>query len=240
MKHSKLFILGLLTISLFNMSCSTNDDDIDTTSNLTEAEAVEIIETSLQKSTVGINDNTEKFSEELTTNITINLECETLYDDTFVASYDGENVQSSYTVDWSYEMSCNNLDIPQSVAFAFSTDGNYSSPHITSTDSSNGNFEINGLQPTASEMVLNGNFYRNGMQILTVINERAVNSNLEIALTDIIIDKESHSITSGTGTVLLTGTTQNRTFTFEGSIVFNGNGSATILLNGNTYQINLD
>ncbi len=239
MKHSKLFILGLFTISLFNLSCSSNDDDIDKTSNITEEEAVEIIETSLQKSTVGINDTTEKFSEELTTNITINLECGTLYDDTFVTSYDGENVQSSYTVDWSYEMSCNNLNIPQSVVFAFATDGNYSSPRIISTDSSNGNFEMSGLQPTATEMILNGNFYRDGMQILTVINERAVNSNLEVELANITIDKETNSIVSGTGTVVLTGTTQNRNFTFQGSIVFNGNGSATIMLNGNTYEINL-
>jgi len=239
MKHSKLFILGLFTISLFTLSCSSNDDDIDTTSNITEAEAIEIIETSLQKSTVGINETTEKFSEELTTNITINLECGTLYDDTFVTSYDGVNVQSSYTVDWSYEMSCNNLNIPQSVVFAFATDGNYSSTRIISTDSSNGNLEISGLQPTATEMILNGNFYRDGMQILTVINERAVNSNLEIELANIVIDKETNSIVSGTGTVLLSGTTQNRNFTFQGSIVFNGNGSATIMLNGNTYEINL-
>jgi len=242
MKLNKLFFLGLFTISTlgFIMSCSSNDDgDNNTTETLTEEEAVLIIESSVQKSTAGVNDNAEKFSEELTTNITINLECDVFYEDNFVTNYDSGNIQASYTVDWSYIMTCNDINVPQTISFSYASDGDYTTPRISSTDTSSGSFEISGLQPSESEIVVNGDFIREGVQIVTIINERAVNSHLEIVLNDVIINKDTSSIVSGTGTAILTGASQNTTFLFEGSIVFNGDETATITINGNSYQINL-
>jgi hypothetical protein len=239
MKLTKLF-LGVLISSVFALSsCTNNDDSNETTESITDQEAVALIESSLQKSTTGLNDTTEKFSEELTTNITINLNCDEQYDNTFVTNYEGENLQANYTVDWSYIMTCNQVSIPQSVEFSFATDGNYTTQHINSNDTSAGFLEINGLQPTETQLTINGDFVRQGMQVLTVINERAVTSKLEVTLLNTIVEKETNTIVSGSGTIVLTGTSQNRDFSFDGSITFNGNGLATLTINGNSYQINL-
>ncbi|WCO02795.1 hypothetical protein [Psychroserpens ponticola] len=241
MKISKLFLISLIVFNLIivTSSCSTNDDNTTKTSELSEEEAVELIESSLKKSTGGLNDNTKTFAESLTTDITINEDCSVIYNDTFVINYDESVVQASYTVDWSYEMTCNNIGISQSVEFSSSTDGNYSSQRIISNDNSTSYFEITGLQPTANSMVLNGDYERNGMQELTIVNTRSVISNLTVDLTDIIIDKSSSSITSGTATLTLSGSSKNKSFSFEGSLVFNDDETATLIINENTYVINL-
>ena len=222
-------------------SCSENDDNTVTpeTTELSEEEAVELIESSLQKSTGGFNDTSKTFSESLTTDITINEDCSVIYNDTYVVNYNESIVQASYTVDWSYEMTCNSIGIPQSVEFSSSTDGNYTTQHIISDDNSTSYFEILGLQPSSETMVLNGNYERNGMQELTIVNTRSVTSILTLSLTDIVIDKSTSTITSGTASLTLTGTSQNASFLFEGSLIFNGNETATLIINENTYVINI-
>ncbi|WP_456437027.1 hypothetical protein [Psychroserpens sp.] len=243
MKITKSLLIGLITLNMIivSTSCSTNDDNLITpeTEELSEDEAVELIESSLQKSTGGLNDNAKSFSENLITDITINEDCSVIYNDTFVINYEESVIQASYTVDWSYEMTCNNFGVPESVVFSSSTDGNYSTQHIVSNDNSMSYFEITGLQPSAETMVLNGNYERIGMQELTVINTRTVTSNLTVDLTNIVIAKNSSSITSGTATLTLAGTSQNASFSFEGSLVFNGDETATLTINENTYVINI-
>jgi hypothetical protein len=54
-----LFFASSMVLSL--SSCS-NDDDAITANTLTEEEAVELIEASLQKSTGGLNQTTEAYS----------------------------------------------------------------------------------------------------------------------------------------------------------------------------------
>lgn len=244
MKISNLLLIRLISLNLILVftSCNTNDDNtmISSSTELSDEEAVELIESSLQKSTGGFNDNTKTFAEDLTNDITINEDCSVIYNDTFVINYEENLVQASYTVDWSYEMTCNNLGIAQSVLFSSSTDGNYSSQHIISSDNSMSYFEITGLQPSSETMILNGNYERTGMQELTIINTRSVTSHLIVDLTDIVISKGNNTITSGTATVLLTGVSQNTSFTIEGSLVFNGGESATLNINDNTYTLNLE
>ncbi|MEM5564168.1 hypothetical protein WNY78_03590 [Psychroserpens sp. AS72] len=243
MKISKLFFIGLITMNLIivTTSCSSNDDNTVTpkTTELNEEEAVELIESSLRKSTAGFNDTSKTFSESLTADITINEDCSVIYNDTYVVNYEESIVQASYTVDWSYEMTCNSIGIPQSVTFSSSTDGNYSTQHIISNDYSTSNFDIIGLQPSSETMVLNGDYVRNGMQELNVVNTRSVTSILTVTLTDIVIDKSTSNITSGTASLTLTGTSQNTNFSFEGSLIFNGDETATLTINENTYVINI-
>lgn len=243
MKFSKLFLIALIAINFMAIatSCSSNDDEMSTSPAhvLTEEEAVELIESSLQKSTAGFNDSSEKISESITSDIIINDECSLIYDDTFVINYEDANVIASYTVDWSYELTCNNFGIAESVVFASSTDGEYTTQHVTSIDNSMSFFEINGLQPSADELIVNGNYERIGMQEMTIINTRSINSTLIANLSDIVVDKSSSSITSGTASVTLEGTSQNTSFSFSGNLVFNGNDTATLSINGNSYTLNL-
>lgn len=232
--------LSLLFFTVCVISCSPdNDNDSTLSADLTEEEAVEIIENSIQKSTGGITEDVEKFAEELEEEIIVNLECNILYEDDFLFEYENQNLSVSYSVEWDYIMTCNELNIPQTVTFNFNTDGQYSTPRIESTDSSTASFAVSGLQPSASSIVFSGNFNREGNQIFTVASGKATQSTIQITLSNLTVNKENYTIISGEGLVQIEGSSQGSSYSFEGSIIFNGNGSATIIVNGTTYTINI-
>lgn len=61
-----------------------------------------------------------------------------------------------------------------------------------------------------------------------------------ISLTDLSIDKNSQSVTGGTGTVQMTVVSASgASKTLSGSLVFNGNQSATVTVNGYSYTFQL-
>jgi len=65
-------------------------------------------------------------------------------------------------------------------------------------------------------------------------------STVDVTLSNILINKSNKTITSGTATVTVSGSnTKNGSFNFTGSITFNGNGKATVTLNGTVYIVNL-
>lgn len=234
--------LFFLTITTFFLTSCSKDDDTITSTEITDEEAVELVEASLQKSTGGLNETTKSYSEELTTDITLNELCDTLYEETFPYTFNGNFIEAEYNIDWSYQMNCNNLNIPETVEFDATSSGTYTTQRIESNDSSQASFNISGLQPTADAYVFNGNFKRDGNQKITINQKtKSINSALSIEITDITVEKVAYEIISGNGLLNLTGTTnEGNSFSFEGSIIFNGNGAATLTLNGNTYEISLN
>jgi len=55
-----------------------------------------------------------------------------------------------------------------------------------------------------------------------------------------MLHKPDRTIESGTATFTLTGATPKKgNFSFAGSLVFNGNGTATLTINGTAYSIDL-
>ena len=82
MTLSKSIVTAIVIQSL--ISC-TNEEDMEIKNVVSEEEAVVLIESSLQKSTGGLNEMTNTFSEELTTDITLNELCGTLYEASFIS-----------------------------------------------------------------------------------------------------------------------------------------------------------
>jgi len=234
--------LSYLVITVFSLTSCTNDDDSIASETLTEEEAVELVEASLQKNTGGLNETTKTYSEDLTTDITLNEVCGILYEETFPYTYNGNFITANYIIVWSYQMSCNTLNIPETAEFNATSSGVYTTRRIESNDVSQSSLSVSGLQPTSDTYLFNGNFKREGNQQITLNqNTRSVNSTVSLEITNLTVDKENYEIISGNGTVELTGSTnQGNSFSFEGSIIFNGNGSATLTINGNGYEININ
>jgi hypothetical protein len=233
-----LFYVSALVCSV--TSCS-NDDDTTATDALTQEEAVELVEGALQKSTNGLNETTKSYSEELATDITLNDLCGTLYDENFQHTFNGTFIAAQYEIDWSYLMTCNNFNTPVTAAFDATSSGTYSTQRIQSNDTSQSYFDVSGLEFSSPSLFFNGDYTRLGSQQITINqNTRSINSSLIINVTNLEIDKVDYEITTGTGVVNLTGTTnQGNAFSFQGGLVFNGNGTATLTLNGAAYVINL-
>ncbi len=236
MKITKIIIATVLIISFY--SCNKKEEIIDTLSN---NEAKELIASSLQKNTSGFDAEIEEIAKESTENYAVNSDCNIQYQDNFERHYAETVVTANYTVNWTYQMNCNNLNIPQSINFLISSNGNYHTQNIVSQDSTESSMDVFGLQPSADSLTFSGYFKRVGTQELNAVNTRNVSSTVEIMFTDITVNKETYLIDSGNATIVLTGTTtDNQTFNFTANLVFNGQRTATLTINNETYTIDLN
>jgi uncharacterized protein YpmS len=227
-------LFTFLVFAFVSTSCTKEE-----TVEMTEEEAVEIIETSLQKNSGGMVESIEAYTEKIVTD-TVNTLCAILYQDNFNFDFDSGAVVAAYTVDWSYEFACNNLNLPISAQFDLVAQGTYQSNRMNSADNMSGNLEVTGLALSSTDLVFDGNYSRAGTQdITTNFNSRSLNSTVSIAINSINISKSSYQIVSGSAEVVLTGNDQNNNFSYSGMVVFNGGGSATLTMNGNSYTINL-
>lgn len=235
MKSNRTTLIGLAfaLVGTFATSCSKDKQEI------TEEDAVELIEGSLQESSAGLDETVKSYSELIVEDLAVNGNCTQNYDTSYVFGYTGVNVQADYTVSWGYNLSCN-FGVPVSATLAASSDGTYSTNRMKSDDNSTANLTITGIQPSTQELNFNGNLTRNGSQTITVNSKtREITSTITLVLTDLVVNKTTYQIESGSGTATITADNGDDTFTFNGSITFNGGGSATLVINGNTYTINL-
>lgn len=232
---SKLITLSLIIGSALLTSCSKEK-----LKDVSVEDAVELIEASLQSSTAGVNETITKYSELLITDYGINDNCSQSYDTTYTFSYSGALTQANYTINWGYVLGCN-LGVPSSVIVDASSSGTYSTSKVKSNDNTSANLNITGVEPSSSTLNFSGDLNRNGSQTITInSNTQEVTSTITLNLTNLTVNKTSYEIESGTGTALVTANNGSDTFSFSGNIVFNGGGSATLTINGNTYTINLN
>lgn len=236
MKRTKTSLLGLTAFVLIGTlaaSCSKEKKAV------TEEDAVDLIEGSLQSNTAGLNETVKEYSELIVEELAINGGCSQNYDTTYNIDYTGINLQANYAVNWGYNLTCT-FGVPSTAVLTATSDGTYSTNRMKSDDNSTANLTITGLQPTFSALNFSGNLTRNGSQTITVNSKtREVTSTITLNLTDLVVNKTTYEIESGSGTAVLTADNGDDTFTFNGSITFNGGGSATLVINGNTYTINL-
>lgn len=227
-------------ISLFSFTLLCTSCQVDKNLELTEEEAVEIIETSVQKNSGGMVESIEAYTEKIVTD-TNNTNCNFQYQDSFNFNFDNTAVTAAYAVDWTYSFSCNSFNVPTMAQFNLVSTGTYQSNRLNGADNITANIEVSGLDFASADVLFNGNYTRLGSQeITTNFNSRSLTSTLGIAMNDISVSKTAFQIQSGSAQVILTGTDQENSFNYSGTLVFNGGGSATLNLNGNSYTIDLN
>ncbi|MCH2046445.1 MAG: hypothetical protein MK212_20185 [Saprospiraceae bacterium] len=232
--------LKILFTALVFATLLTSCKDDDTLNGITEEEAVEIVGSSMESSTGGMVESIEDYSEELVNDIAQNGICNQTYQDTIPFTYNGVRVQANYTFTWLYTIVCNNLSIPTNVSFDATSSGTYTSNRINSNDNSSLAMDVSGLELLTPELNFAGTYNRRGSQDITFnSNNRSIESDFNITLTDVKVNKTTFKITSGSGSFTLSGTSGSGAFNHAGTIIFNGNSSATLTINGNNYTISL-
>lgn len=207
---------------------------------VTDEDAVELIEGSLQKNSAGLEETVAKYSEALVTDFAINDNCSQNYDTSYNFAYTGTLIQADYDITWGYSLNCN-LGIPSSASLSATSSGTYSTNRTDSDDNTSANLSITGIEPGSSALNFSGNLSRSGTQVITInSNTREITSTITLTLSDLVVNKSTYEIESGTGTAQVSASNGSETYTFSGSIVFNGGGTATLTLNGNSYTINLN
>lgn len=227
------FVVAFFFVSLFT-SCEKAEVIIEA---ISESEAAEIFEANLQSNAGGLVTKLEDMAEQFVSAVASGELCDTLYTETKEEDFQGAQFQASYTSELSYEMTCNALNVPQTASFSTLTLSMYNSRRIISDDDGSFAGNVTGLQPSSTTMNISGEYSRTGSQELNFREQKDINSTLTINLSELEMSKQGFEIESGYGTLVLTGSAVNETFFFDGNIVFNGGKTATLTINGATYDI---
>lgn len=234
-RFSTLFFTGLFLVSLpFFSSCGKVGD----IAGLSDEEVAELIEAAVAQANGGLAEELESISAELE-ELTLDDLCENLYVDTLTFDKQATNRSASRETIWTFDLICGALDLPQSAELTYSAEGIYSTPRMDSDDEASFDGTVDGLQPTASSTIWNGAYQRLATQDLSFKNQNSISSDLVLTLVNITVVKGSQEISSGTATFTYDITENGTTSSFIGSLIFNGNGTATLDLNGSVYTIYL-
>jgi hypothetical protein len=240
MKKIKLSIMILLLAGA--VACKKTDNPSQKiTANVSGADAADLVAGSLSVNSNGFASISDDVAVQSKVYIDTHLACGSTKIDTITKkSGAGASVSYSYGLGYSYTLNCNSNNIPDNITGKVNYSGNFSGPHISSANTGNLIFRLAGLTPTAIAYVFNGTFLRNGSFASKIDTTNHGNSNLTIEVKDLKFRKPARTIASGTATFSLNGSVPKKgDFSFTGTLVFNGDGTAKLTINGTIYTLDL-
>ena len=253
MKNLKLSLIALLMLGAF--SC-TKDNSASSNSTITTDQAADIAASSLAENSNGFASVTDdvavnaqgisSVNNGLTVNSTqatasVHQACGTTVTDSVTRNVTADSVTINYFFKYAHTLNCNANNLPDNVIDTLNYTGSFDGPRLSSTNSGSANAKIAGLTTTATNFVINGEFKRDGSFQSKVGNKVSGNSHIDIVGTNITLSKPDRKIISGTATITITGTgPKGNSFSYTGTIVFNGDNTAALTINGGaSYTINL-
>ena len=226
------------------VSCNKGSGNQPSTSSTTD-DAADLVTASLSSnSTSGTTTNTDDVTASVVAKVSVDSLCGTTWTDSVNRSANfGSAASFAYKATHTYTLDCatgsNGLaDDSVTVNSAFS--GNYSYSVLTGSYSGTATWDISGLGHGSPTLSVSGEYKRSGTFTSKSDPTFAGTHSVDIVLTNLLLVKPLRTIKSGTATFTITGNTIKRgSFSFTGTIVFNGEENATLTINGNIYLINL-
>lgn len=236
MTHFKknISILVFAFITLLLTSCN-NDSEI--VAALSDSDVAEVIEAALQERAGGFITNVQDMTEQIVDAVESGALCDTIYTDTIQKNHQGALIQANYTSSFTYEFMCNIFDNVKTATFSMLTDTEFMTSRIDADGNGTFTGTIDGLALTSPNIMLDGSYILTNTHVLNFKEQETINGTLTLTLTGFEINKFNQNIQSGTGTFTFIGSTTEDSFSFNGSLVFNGNKTATLTLNGEDYQL---
>lgn len=231
----------VLVATLSLTSCSKDDDS---GSNIQESEVVDAVSYSLAEDTNGMaksmNTAVDYAEYENLDTSTPNINCGQLYTDSYAENYSATNYTYNYSASCNYQLSCTTEGTAQSLSYDVSRAGDYDTPRMSSNDTAVAQWTISDLEAANANTLFNGSYVRTGTQVSKVRNQNTFTSTLNYSLSNIAVNKTTHQIASGSASVAFIGTSSSgNQYTCNGNLTFNGDNTATLVINGNSYTINL-
>ncbi|MBK6998394.1 MAG: hypothetical protein IPH31_27270 [Lewinellaceae bacterium] len=228
---SVLFFAALATLT----SCRKDPEEI--IELITNSEAAEIIEDAVANRTAGLTAPTIDAAAIVDAYLN---SCGIPGDTSFNKVKTGGAATYDYTFGMDWLVTCSNLNVPQTANIGIEGNGNFTSPHWLGSEATIGDLTFTGLNPQESSYVVNGSYDLTGNLTGSL---RKVSPSFDcivaLDLTNLLLDKTTYKITGGSGFATVTASTANgQSRTLTGTLVFNGNGSATVEVNGyeHTFQ----
>lgn len=233
--QTNLKFLFLISLIAFTTAC-TQEEEVQTSEEITEEDAVEVVENALVAETKGVAGEVEEVDQAIET-YAVESNCGLTGDSAFVYPIDRPNVQGEYNASYQWELVCDGA-IPSTFIFDFENSGYYETNRIKSDDQGFGNWIVTELL-TGSNYLFNGMYTREGQQKTKFQESKTFNSTVDMMLKDLAVEKTTGQIQGGTASFTFSGTSSTGVdVTYTGSIEFLGNQSAIITINGNSYTVN--
>jgi hypothetical protein len=235
MKIIKLSIMALLVISV--VACQKSND---LTGNVTNEEAADMVAGSISYSSNGVGNISDDASFTASSPTSKHLTCGSTVADTVSRSSTVLPYTYAYKLIYSYTLTCNTSNAPDNLKGSMAYSGFFNGPNISSTNTGSATFVVAGLSPTALNYVINGEYKSTGTFKSKIDTTNTGTSNIDVVITNLTLTKPARVIKSGTTTVTISGNVPKKgNFNFIGSLVFNGDGTATLTLATSVYTINL-
>jgi hypothetical protein len=235
----------LLTILLMVSFTACDKEDADTPGTMTTEEAVEIVASALADDSMGASATVTSTTE--ISNTTLESEaggrvasCGYTGDSTFSLK-GGITIAYDYSYSYSYELTCSELMTPSTMEFEISYNGDVDAPRFSSSNLGTAAWSVAGLELAETSYTLNGSYKRSGTFESKVRNMNATSSNVELTLSDLIVDKGTYEIESGTASVSVSGSLEGKGgFQFTGIVEFLGDKQVVITISGDKYVVDLE
>lgn len=237
MKKITLPILAMLLLAA--VACKKLGSPLG--SNVSIGEAADILAGSLSSSSYGFVNLSDDATVRSQNIFDLKLTCGSTRSDTITkSSPSGAATSYLYTLGYSYTLNCNTSNLADNVTGKISYSGTFNNSHVSWSNKGTGSFTLAGLTPTATVYAFNGSILRGGSFASKTDTTNHGSINLDLEVHNLILHKPDRSIASGTATFVLTGNVPKKgNFAFTGNVTFNGDGTATLKVNGTNYIVNL-
>jgi hypothetical protein len=239
MKMTKIWKMAFAA-SLLVVFTACNQEEDDPAYTPTENDAAKVMEESLAKSSGGMTDEIAKLNESIFAKDigNLNLQCGIPFDTTLTYILSGD-ATGSWTRNWNLLLNCPN-DANPFLDVNTTYEGSFSGSFQSRDREGNRSWTWSELGPEGEFIFLNGTGAHSGARTFNGPNQATFSWSQSAEWTDVAISKATHIIDSGSGTFSLTFTgPQGNTYNFDGTVVFNGDQTATVTINGEVYEVEL-
>ena len=237
----KVFYFFVIALSLVFLATSCNKDNELNDSAITN-DVADDIAASLGKSNSGLSGELEdiaKLAAEYPNTKAATLDTIYSVDTTFTrSSAEGAIISYSYSfhAEWGYVLQGATLN---NIYYNAVVEGSYDAPRIGGSGNREGHWVMTGLQISSPTYIINGTSARLGNSHSKVRKKSTITSNSEVTLTDVKVDKSTYLIKGGTLSWNISGTVNDKEYSYSATIIFNGDGTAGLSINGTSYTIDL-
>jgi hypothetical protein len=236
MKKIQTSIILLLIIGV--VSCKKNDSaTMPATANSVSSDQFATITTgSLAANSSGLTSN---FDDITTALIVIKQGCGTTVTDSTTQSGSSNGATYNYLLKYTHTLTCNESNQQDNIQYDLKYNGHFDGPAMSSLDTGTSTFKIAGFTPHAQTYLINGEYKRSSAFTMKTGEKVSGTSTVDIVVTSLLITKTTRMITGGGATITVTVTVPKGKSTYSAPVTFNGDGTATVTINGTKYSINL-
>lgn len=240
MKSVKFYVLLLLLAAA--VSCKKDGgSSLKIKGNVSTDEAADMVAASMSSNFNGVAGVSGDVTVSAQAFVSLHMACGSTRTDSISRSHSGDQVSYNYKLKYSYTLNCNSNNVPDNLLSNLAYSGSYDGPRIASTNSGSSSFTVSGLEGDIANFSVAGGYERDGSFKSKVDTTNAGNSHTNINVQSLVVTKLGHKIVSGAATFTITGNVPKKgDFSFSGSIVFNGDGTAKLTVNGTIYIVNLE